>query len=587
MIFGRHINKYYLKRLPMLLLGILTLVIIDIFQLYIPEIYRLMINGLTTGQADGRPFDMDLLLNGICLPMLVIILVMVVGRFVWRICFFGSAIRSVTELRSEMFSRAKWLSQSYYQRNKVGGMMSLFTNDIDTIRECFGDGILMLFDALALGSIAVIKMARMNPTLTLLSMIPMAFLLVVGSIVGRSMKAKWARRQEAFSSMSDFAQESFSGIAVVKAFVKELRELLAFRKINRENEEANVAYTRTSTLLHVCVTLFVESVVCVILGYGGYLVYRGGFDGGQLVEFIGYFTSVVWPVMALSGLIDLTSRGNASLRRISDLLDSAPEVVDREGATELVSAKGAIEFKNLTFRYKGAGYDALKEVSFRIEAGERVGIIGKTGSGKTTLVDLILRIYNVEDGTLFIDGEDVNRLTISSVRAAIAYVPQDNFLFSDTIEINIAFASDTPCREDVIRAATLSDVHSNIVEFTDGYDTVLGERGVTVSGGQKQRISIARALMKNAPILILDDSISAVDTGTEERILSNLERERKGKTTLLIAHRVSTVRGMDKILFIDEGKILAMGTHDELMESSPEYRNTVLLQKLDDEGGDE
>ena len=464
--------------------------------------------------------------------------------------------------------------------------MSLFTNDLETVHECFGNGILMLFDALLLGVLALIKMSTMNLTLTLFTLIPMSLLLVVATIMGKYMKSKWAARQAAFSELSDFTQENFSGIAVVKAFTKEFRELWAFKKVNKRNENANVTYTKASTLLHILVTLFVESVICIILGYGGYLVHIKTFNAGELIEFISYFSSIVWPIMAVSHLIEMASRGRASYNRIAALLDEQVAVKDKEGVLDLDSIKGDIELRNLTFRHPGAEYDALRNVSFTINAGERVGIIGKTGAGKTTIVDLILRTYNVPDGTLFIDGHDVNDISIKSVRRASAYVPQDNFLFGDTIENNIAFAVDSHDSDEVVRAATLSAVHDNITEFTDGYSTVLGERGVTVSGGQKQRISIARALMKNAAILILDDSVSAVDTDTERTILENLRREREGKTTILIAHRVSTVRDMDKIIFIDDGEILAVGTHDELCDSCEEYRTAVELQRLEDAGTD-
>ena len=587
MIFGKHINKYYIRHLPILLLGILSLLLVDFMQLKIPELYRMIINGIGEGEVELRgktvPFDMNFLLDEICLPMLFITLSMAIGRFLWRICFFGSAIKVETSLRHEMFDRSKDLSEQFYQRNKVGNMMSLYTNDLETVNECFGDGVLMFFDALLLGSLAIIKMAMMNRVLTLLTLIPMIFLFIIGTVVGKHMMDKWEKRQEAFSNLSDFTQENFSGIAVVKAFVKEFRELWAFKKLNRDNEEANVSFTKTSTLLHISVTLFVESVICIILGYGGYLVHEDVFDAGQLIEFITYFTSVVWPVMAISQLIDMSSRGKASLKRISDLLDTEVDVKDREGVYDIDTVRGDIEFKNLTFRYPDADYDALSGVSFKINAGENVGIIGKTGSGKTTLVDLILRTYNVEDGALFIDGHDVNDIPIRTVRNYSAYVPQDNFLFSDTIENNIAFATDSGTLEDVRRAAVLSDVDGNISEFSEGYATVLGERGVTVSGGQKQRISIARALMKNASILILDDSVSAVDTATEEVIINNLRRERLGKTTILIAHRISTVKRMDKVIYIDDGQVKAVGTHDELVSSCAEYNNMVELQKLDEE----
>jgi len=587
LIFGKHINRYYLKHAPALLLGVLTLIVIDYIQLTVPKLYKMVVNGINDGVVEMStgeilPFDMDFLLDKICLPLIITILIMVLGRFLWRICFFGAAVKVETDLRGRMFDHCKNLPQQYYQVNKVGNLMSLFTNDLETIHECFAWGILMLCDALFLGVLAAIEMFGMDPLLTTLSLIPMIFLFVIGVIMDKYMTLKWDERQEAFSRLSDFSQESFAGIAVIKAFVKEAKELAAFRKLNKENEKVNVAYTRLSVALNISVTLFVESVVCVILGYGGYLVYTDAFNAGELVEFIGYFTTIVWPIMAISELISTGSRGKASLKRISELLDSKNEVVDREGVVDPGELFGNIEFKDLSFCYPGCDYTALHNVSFKINAGENVGIIGKTGSGKTTIVDLMLRTYNVPDGTLFIDGKDVNDMPIEAVRRHAAYVPQDNFLFSDTIENNISFATDGGSHEDVVEAAKLSDVHGNIEEFAKKYDTMLGERGVTVSGGQKQRISIARALMKNAAILILDDSVSAVDVKTEKAILENLRNIRQGKTTILIAHRITTIEKMDKIIFIDDGTVVAVGTHEELCRTCPDYNTMVELQRLDD-----
>jgi len=588
-IFGKYINRYYLKNAPVLLLGLLALLMVDYIQLLIPQFYRLVINGVNLGQVvvNGQPlpFTKEVLLQHICLPMIWIVVLMVIGRFLWRICFFGSAVRVAANLRERMFDHSRQLSQQYYQVNKVGNLMSLYTNDIDTIQECFGDGILMFFDALVLGLMALYKMWRMDYKLTLLALIPALIMFGIGTVMGTAMTKRWEERQQAFSDLSDFAQENFSGIAVIKAFVKELKELMAFRKLNKQNEEINVIYTKIATLLEVLVTLFVESVICVILGYGGYLVYQGRFNAGQLVEYIGYFEAIVWPIMAISMLIEKTSRGKASLNRITELLNAPIDVADRPGVQELQNPQGSVEFRRLTFRYPDGEYDVLQDISFTIHPGESVGIVGKTGAGKTALVDLLLRTYNVPDGTLFVDGKDVNTLSIHSVRAACAYVPQDNFLFSDTIAHNIGFGVDDASPEMIDHAASLADVRDNIVDFKDGYETVLGERGVTVSGGQKQRISIARALLKDAPILILDDSVSAVDTRTEKIILDNLKSSRANKTTLLIAHRISTVERLDKIIFLDDGKIEAVGPHDELYTSCPKYRRMVDLQRLEDEAG--
>ena len=589
MIFGKYINRYYLKNAPVLLLGLASLLMVDYIQLLVPSLYRLVINGVNLGQVvvNGQtmPFDKTVLMQQICLPMIWIVLLMVVGRFLWRVCFFGSAVTVTADLRERMFDHSRRLSQQYYQVNKVGNLMSLYTHDLDTIQECFGDGILMFFDALVLGLMALVKMWCMDYRLTLLALIPAGIMFAIGTIMGKTMTKRWEERQQAFSDLSDFAQENFSGIAVIKAFVKEYKELTAFRKLNRENEEINVIYTKIATLLEVLVMLFVESVVCVILGYGGWLVYRGRFNAGQLVEYIGYFEAIVWPIMAISMLIEKTSRGQASLKRITELLDAPIDVADKNDVETLQNPKGGIEFRHLSFRYPDGEYDVLHDISFTVHPGESVGIVGKTGAGKTALVDLLLRTYNVPDGTLFVDGRDVNTLSIRSVRAACAYVPQDNFLFSDTIAHNIGFGVDDATPERIAYAAELADVRDNIVDFKDGYETVLGERGVTVSGGQKQRISIARALLKDAPILILDDSVSAVDTRTEKIILDNLKQSRAGKTTLLIAHRISTVERMDKIVFLEDGSIKAVGPHDELYAHCAEYRRMVDLQRLEDEAG--
>ena len=586
MIFGKHINRYYLRFLPLIVLGLAALILVDYLQLLIPNLYQMVINGINTGFVDGVAFDVSFLVEHICMPMVGIILLIVLGRFLWRVCFFSAGIKAETDLRNRMFDHCKDLSQEFYHQNNVGNLMSLYTNDLDTFQECYSWGIMECCDAVFLGVLAITKMWRMNPLLTGFALIPMSCLLVASILVGNRMSEKWERRQEAFSNLSDFAQESFSGIAVIKAFVKEAKELWAFKKLSKENEEANIAFTKASVLFRIMVMTFVESVICIILGYGGYLVWKGTFNAGQLMEFIGYFNAIIWPIMAVADLIDMTSRGRASVKRISELLDAKQDVKDREGVARLENIRGDIEFRNLDFRYPDGEFNALHDISFTIHAGENIGLVGRTGSGKTTLVDLILRTYNVPDGTLFIDGHDVNTVAIHDVRAGCAYVPQDNFLFSDTIANNIGFAVNEKKGDSIVQAAVMADVDGNIREFSQGYDTILGERGVTVSGGQKQRISIARALLKDAPILILDDSVSAVDTKTERTILGNLRATRAGKTTILIAHRISTIEQMDKVLFIDEGTVAAFGTHAQLQETCAEYRKMVELQRLEEEGGE-
>ena len=594
MIFGKHINKYYLKYSWALLLGIAALFFIDYMELVIPSLYRTVINGLNDGynMIDGArvPFDASFVIDRVLYPMLFIVIGMVVGRFIWRMCFIGTALKVETGLRDSMFGRCKDLSQQYYQVNKVGDLMSYFTNDLETVQDCFGFGVLMVADAALLGVMAFVKMWQMNRLLTLLSMIPMLIMLAIGVVMGKYMEKKWEERQAAFSKLSDFAQESYSGIAVIKAFVNEYRELLTFRKHNKNNENVNVEFVKLSMKLEIFTELLIESVICIILGYGGYLAVSGVFNAGELIEYISYFDSIVWPVIAIAELIKMTSQGKASLKRVSGLIDAEIDVADAPGVDggEKVELRGDIEFRNLTFAYPGTSINVLENASFTVRAGENVGIIGRTGSGKSTVADLLVRAYNVPDGTVFLDGRDVNTLPVAGVRRNIAYVPQENFLFSDTIENNIAFFEDPmedgeAERELVRKSAVAADVHENITGFTDGYDTLLGERGVTVSGGQKQRISIARALIRNAPILVMDDSLSAVDVETERNILTNLRDSRKGMTTLLLGHRISTMEYMDRIIFIDAGRIVASGTHAELMSGNDEYRRMAELQRTEAE----
>lgn len=577
MIFGKNINRYYLKYLHYILLGIITLLLVDIYQLKFPEIVRDVIDGVHEGWL-----TMDKL-RSFLKQILIIALIMFVGRFLWRFALFGNGVRIEADLRERMFAHMEGLSQRYFQENKTGALMALFTNDLQTIRRAFGAGTLMLVDALFLGTLAFRKMFLINKTLTFISLIPLVIIAICGVILGRHMRKKFSEMQKAFANLSDFTQESFSGIAVIKAFVKEAKELMAFRKINKENRDKNISFVKTAVLLQVLISLFINSVVVLIMGYGGYLVFKKTLSIGMLTEFISYFSSVIWPMMAIGNLINLRSQGTASLKRIDKLLNEPYEIADPEDAVSF-EIKGEIEFRDFSFSYPD-GQRALEGISFKIEAGESLGIIGRTGCGKTTIADVLLRIHNIEEEKVFIDGVDLMKIKFRDLREAIGYVPQDNFLFSDTIANNINFSKETLDMDEVITAAKLADVHDNIIEFPDQYDSVLGERGTTVSGGQKQRIAIARALIKDAQILIMDDSVSAVDTNTEKTILENLRRVRKGKTTILIAHRISTVQSMDKIALLDEGRLIGFGTHDELLETCPEYRKMVELQMLEDEIG--
>lgn len=583
MLFGKNINKYYIKYGIFFLIGIIALIFVDYFQLEIPKICRELLDGL----KDESLFDNSKRVLDMMVYLGIIALIMFIGRFLWRYCFFGISEKIEADLRYDMFSHAEKLSNQYYKEHKTGGLMALFTNDLQSVKMSFGSGLIMFFDALFLGGLALYNMFRSNWILTLFSLIPMSLIAVLAIFLGRIMRKKFEDRQKAYENLSDFTQENYSGIAVIKAFVKEILEIKAFRKVNKENYEKNIAFVRYSTILNVLLTMIISLIIAILVGGGSYFVLYGfgniNFTAGELWEFILYFDSVVWPFMAVSQLINLRSQARASLNRVNEFLDE--KIVIKDVDTKAIdNVLGAISFNHLSFYYPDdLTHKILDDISFEIKAGEMVGIVGKTGCGKTTLVDLLLRIYNIEEDKLFIDGVDIMHLPIRKVRDSVGYVPQDNFLFSDSIKNNIAFAFSDIKNENVEYVAKIADVHSNIVEFENGYNTILGERGVTLSGGQKQRVSIARALIKDPAILIFDDSVSAVDTKTEAAILENLRKIRKGKTTIMIAHRISTVESLDKIVLIDDGRVIGVGTHEELLKTSSLYQEMVHLQTLESE----
>ena len=593
MILGKHVNKYYLKYSYLILIGVVALLFVNYVQLLIPEIMSTIIDGLkaiiTPSEESGEPLTIEVL-ETLMIKLGIIGLIMLSGRFIWRIAVFGLGVKVETDLREELFSYSELLSADFYNKNKVGQLMALYTNDIQTIKNSFGSGLVMLVDAVFLGSLSFYKMIKLDALLACFASIPLLVLAACGGIIGKYMMRKFEMRQKAYANLTDVTQESFSGISVIKAFVKEGLELAKFNRVNKENMDKNIEFIRFSTILQALIGLFISSITIIIVGYGGYLVYKSPnhFSVGKLVEFISYFSTLTWPMMAIANLINMTSQARASLKRINGLLDYEVEIKDASDAVHL-NIKGQIEIKNLSFKYPGTDNEVLKNITLTIKEGERVGIIGKTGSGKTTLVDMLLRIYNTEENTIFIDGVDIMKIALKDLREGIGYVPQDNFLFSTTIKDNVLLSREktTPTDlEDVIKACSEAQVSDNIEEFPLKYDTVLGERGVTLSGGQRQRTSIARALIKNPSILILDDSVSAVDTETEDAIIHTLDRIRKNKTTILVAHRVSTVQKMDKIVIIDEGKIVGVGTHEELLKTSLEYNEIVNLQKLEEaEGG--
>lgn len=587
MVFGKYVNKFYKKYFWHFFFGILTVIFVDYIQLFIPAITGRIIDSITNGGISEG--NWQFLIEQIIYIALVG-LGMFVGRFLWRICIFGEAVLVQSDLRFDMFEKTEKLSQRYYKVNKTGAILSYFSNDLETIEESFGFGIVQMIDGVFLLVMSLVKMFKLQGVLTLLLLIPVVLLGLCAFFVDKLMEKKYEKRQKAFEDMSDYAQENFTGIRVIKAFVKERKELKQFAKEAKKNKDTNIEYVKVSSLLEVLFDALIYVIFGIILLGGSYLVYlnikSSGVEGitiGSLIEFIGYADTLIWPIFALAGTINLIARARTSLKRISNLLDEKVEIVDDKVVCP-TDLKGEIEFKNFNFAYPDDENTLiLKDVNIKIKAGETIGIVGKIGSGKSTLVNMLFRLYNVEDNTLFIDGYDIMHLPIRMVRDTIGYCPQDNFLFSDSIRNNIAFSNPDMSLEEVEKAAEFADVRSNIEEFKDKYETLIGEKGVSLSGGQKQRISIARAIVKDPKILVLDDSVSAVDVKTEETILHNIQKDRKGKTTILIASRVSTVKALDKIIVMNDGKVEAFGTHEECLKKSKTYTRMVELQSLEKE----
>ncbi|MCM1259473.1 MAG: ABC transporter ATP-binding protein/permease [Prevotella sp.] len=584
MVFGKNVTHYYFKYFHLLLIGIIALIFVDYIQLLIPENYGYLIDLIK-----DKTLTNDLLMK-IVLDMTFIALGMFVGRFAWRITVLNMGVNVETDLRKKMFLHMESLAQEYFQQHKTGAQMALYTNDIMAIKNCFTDGVIMAIDALFLGGLAIYKMIRLNALMTIVASVPLLIIGLCGGILGKMIDRKFERRQKSYERLSEFAQENFSGIAVIKAFVKEQLEYLEFAKLNREYSKHNIAFTKLILVMNVMFAALINIIIVIVIGYGTYLIQSTAgtehpFTSGDLVVFISYFGSLTWPALALANLINIIAQGRTSLRRINELLNYPVTVTDDADVVWDAQVEGDIAFQNLTFTYPGVEQPVLKEVSFVIQKGEKVGIIGKTGCGKTTIADLLVRMYNVEPSMITIGGRDIMQLPIQKVRDSIAYVPQDNFLFNQSVLENIAFSRKYMSKEEAAHFAhfaQLAHVDDNIREFKDGYDTIIGERGVTLSGGQKQRISMARAMAKTANILILDDAVSAVDTKTEAGILKTLKTEFVDKTIILIAHRVSTIQHLDKILLLDEGQVVAYGTHDELYRSTPMYRDIVELQKLEE-----
>ena len=584
-------KDYYVKYIGLFIIGILADIMVDVVQTFVPEFLGEMVE-IVSRFARVETGDIAHIIRKI----LIVAMILMIGRCLLRYGIMQAASRIEADIRHDMFNKAERLSQRYYHENKIGTIMSWFSSDVEAVEEFIGWGTIMMVDAIFLSTISIYKMVRLDFVLSIIAIIPMLALIIWGNKVEKVMSDKWEERQKQFDRLYDFTQETFTGIRVIKAFVKEAQELKAFSKVAKDNSDANLEFARLSIKFDVYIEMIIGITLSLLMGIGSYFVYRNAngmpvvllghsisITASKLIVFIGYVDTLIWPMIAMGQILQMHSRFKTSSERIYHFLDEDEEIHNSQNAIVLKDCKGKITFNHFSFAYPDGNTHSLNDVSFEVQPGEMIGVVGKIGSGKTTLVNSLLHLYNIEKGTIYIDDIDLMDIDITSLRDNIAYVPQDNFLFSDNIRNNISFANSNLEMDAIRQAAKFADVDDNIQGFSEGYETLTGERGVTLSGGQKQRISIARAYIKDAPIMIMDDAVSAVDMKTEETILNNISEKRKGKTTIIIASRVSTVSHLDKILVLKEGSVEAFDTPENLLKNSPTYQKMVYLQKLESE----
>ena len=558
------------------LIGIVILIVIDLAQTEVPIIVGRVIDGIELRTIDHAGFVSAVV------TMAVIALIVLAGRIGWRYCIFGAARKIERDMRNDLFSHLNTLPASYFHEHKAGEIMAYMTNDIEAVRMTFAVTIMMGMDALAIGLATVVKMVfEIDLRLSIVAILPMSLVAVVSTYVGREMHKRFTRRQEAFSKVADFVQEKLNGVKVIKAFVQEEKECLAFEKVNMESRTANIRDAKVQAFMFPFMHMIAGCSMAIAIAYGGYIAILGTISVGDFSAFVQYLTMLVWPIASIGRIINVVTHGSASLKRVEAVLHTESDIPDLLPAGEEAPLRGDIRVEGLTFRYPGTEKDVLRDISFCVKRGETLGIVGRTGAGKTTLANLLVRVDDPGENMIWIGGQEIHSVSLKTLRRTAGYVMQDNFLFSDTVRNNIAFGDHSKTEDEIIAAAKAACVHDNIMDFADGYDTMVGERGVSLSGGQKQRIAIARALILDPEILILDDAVSAVDTDTEEQILKNLHTLRAGKTNIIIAHRISTLQHADKIIVISGGTITEIGNHDELVAAGGFYAELYHRQLLE------
>jgi ATP-binding cassette subfamily B protein len=555
-------------------IGFVALILVDLIQLLIPRITQSAIDHLARGSASRNAL---ILLGG---GLVGVSVAMGLCRFVWRFFLIGTSQRIERDLRRDFYSHLQTLSPQFFDRMKVGDLMAHATNDISAVRMATGFAALAALDALVLSISSLSIMLAMNAPLTLLTLIPLPLLTFFMLRFGRIVHHRFTSVQEAFSHLTERAQESFSGIRVVKSYGDEGSEERYFAERAGACVHENVRLAKASGLFDPLIGALATASTAILLVAGGMRVIRGEISLGQFVAFSGYLNLLIWPMLAVGFVVNMLTRGTASLERLQKLLRTEPDLKDGAIHRQL---RPNIEVRDLSYAYPGTETEVLRRLSFTLGPGETLGIVGRTGSGKTTLVELLMRLYDPPRETVFVDGTDVRDLSVADLRSLYGYVPQETFLFAMSIAENISFGLDNLSREEITRLAGIVQIQEEVRAFPDGFETLIGERGVTLSGGQKQRVALARALAVTPKILVLDDALSSVDTETEAVILEGLRNTRGEESRILIAHRTSTLRHADRIIVLDQGRLLEMGTHDELIAQEGLYYELHQMQQLEEE----
>ncbi|MBS3810999.1 MAG: ABC transporter ATP-binding protein [Halanaerobiales bacterium] len=570
--------KYFINRYrSRYIMGIIWLILVDSLQLIIPWLL-----GDLTDRLKLKTINFSGIINYTLIIIGVAILT-AIFRYLWRLYIVGTSRKLEKQIREDFYSHLLKLSTNYFNEQKTGDLMAHATNDIKAVRQSMGAGIVMFFDALFLTvATIIILIIKIDIRLTLIALIPLPFLALVSTYFSKAIHQKFTAVQEAFANLTDKVQENFSGIRVIKAFTQEEMEIEKFASANKLNFEKNIDLIKTWGLFHPMIQFITSLSFLIVIWYGGILVIDEVISLGDFVAFNSYLGLLTWPMMAVGFVINLMQRGTASLKRLNKIFQKEEEIYDKD-IIALDHIEGHISFNDLSFKYNEKEEYVLKDINLEIKSGQTAAFLGRTGSGKTTIINLLLRLFNVNKNEVHIDEYDINSIPIKLLREEIGIVPQDNFLFSSTIAKNIAFFDpENTDKEDIKKAAKITEVYDDIMDFPEQFETILGERGVTLSGGQKQRISMARAIIKDPKILILDDSFSAVDTHTEEKILNNMQKIIKDRTVILISHRISTIKDADIIYVLDEGKILEKGQHKELIENEKLYYDIYKKQQLEE-----